>query len=163
MKKLGILISIILILFCCTSCCSNKSIPGPEDASVFLRENRDDIDLIVSHILNQDCKTFLVYNTSEASSAQIDLEKVQIEDGDVVGSIRSLSQKGCYRIYKNIEWNCIEFSMWKRTRGEINCGFLYVLCSDQLPEVQFQTELIPLQEKGWYYYKAEYNKWRVNN
>ena len=36
--------------------------------------------------------------------------------------------------------------------------------SSEMPvAISFLTKLEPMSEDGWYYYEADYNKWRANN
>lgn len=159
MKKGKILSIAAMLCILLSACCVENRSPGPEEIYEYMQKNRDDITVVLSYLLEQDCNSFLVRD--KKGQALMDLKKVQIKDCDVVNSIQALWQSGCSEICKRTDWNCIQFTIWTRSIGEIDCGFLYALCLDELPEVQYQTELIPLQETGWYYYKVEYNKWHT--
>lgn len=161
MKKLRIPCVALMLCIYLSACSWKYSSPGPEEVYGYMQKNRDDITVVLSYLMEQDCESFLV--SSKNGQALMDLQKVQIEDGEVLNSIRSLWKNGCCEICKRTEWNCIQFTIWKRSIDETDCGILYALRLDELPEVQYQTESVPLPEKGWYYYKVEYNKWRAEH
>ena len=47
--------------------------------------------------------------------------------------------------------------------GERRLGIAYVINDIETPIIDFLIELQPLSEQGWYYFEADYNKWRIIN
>ncbi|MCR4672191.1 MAG: hypothetical protein K5637_03000 [Lachnospiraceae bacterium] len=132
--------------------------PSVEDVESFVTENWNDISVVNDYLLELGDRD--AYISDNRGSILIDLDHEKIEDYAVMQSVQSLWKKGCYSIYKNREWNSISYSLWHRTMGGVGCGFEYAIDHTLLPEVQYQTELVPLSEEGWYYYLREYEKWR---
>ena len=132
--------------------------PSVEDVESFVTENWNDISVINDYLLELGDRD--AYISDNDGSILIELHDGKIEDDAVMQSVQSLWKKGCDSIYKNRERNSISYSLWHRTMGGVECGFEYAIDHTLFPEVQYQTEMNPLSEEGWYYYLSEYEKWR---
>lgn len=64
--------------------------------------------------------------------------------------------------YKEIrkEANTVRFVRWTRVGG-FEAGLCYV--PDGSPKIEYLTIYKALSMRGWYYYEADYNQWRVDN
>lgn len=155
-------ILVFLFVALCASCSHLKSRPpSAETMDRFVIQNTKDLSNVVDYLLNYDANSVNI--SSSDGSALSDFERVVITDEPVLASVRTLWQNGCINITKDVERNEIIFMIWKRSMDEADCGIVFALNNEVQPEVQFQTELIPLSENGWYYYLAEYNKWRASS
>lgn len=150
---------LIPISIACSGCFLSAPLPDSSDAVSFLHKHENELKEVVEYLRGLDCKTY--YIRSADGSALADLEHVRIEEGAVVESVKALFGDGCIDIYMSTERNSIQFVLWTRTRGEVDCGLLYALDPGDPPEAQYMTGLVPLEEDPWYFYRAEYNKWRV--
>lgn len=158
-KRSGkILVTLILVVVHCASCSSAILPPNSSNVESFFRNHEKELQILTKYIAEQDCETFYIFQTDGTATA--DLKHIKIKNDAVLQSIESIISDGCIDIYKDTTKNSIQFILWKRTRDEADCGLLYALTSEKAPKAEFQTEIAPLSEDGWYYYLAEYNKWR---
>ncbi len=162
--KYYILWFMILLLFAivCSGCSfSNyKSTFEFEAAESFFEEHETDLQILADYLKNQEYKT--IYINKSNGTALADLESINIEDESVIFSIEHIMQDGCKSISKNTDRNCVQFILWSRNRDEADGGLLFSLNGREAPKAQFQTEQMLINQDGWYYYLAEYNKWRIN-
>ena len=161
MKKLIVIFSLLalellLLTFLVTY---EKKPPSVEDVDSFVAENWSDISTVNDYLLDLGARD--AYITRSNGSILIDLDRLKIEDDAVMKAVRSLWKNGCKGIDMHIERNAISYTIWTRLSSQAACGFEYAIDHSLIPEAQYQTELVPLSEDGWYYYLAEYEKWRV--
>ena len=100
----------------------------------------------------------------------------KIDNEEIIDAIRQLKKHGYSSISKRA--NVISFVRW--TGFDVSKGVAYSVDgveqnygidpkihpygSPEMPvAITFLTKLEPMSEDGWYYYEADYNKWRVNN
>ncbi len=138
--------------------------PSVEKMDEFVTEHKQEIDMINTYLLELESEN--VHVISKEGSVLIDVGQLEIErqviDNDAVReAVRFLWRSGCIGISKNTRSNAIVYKMWKRTYDEAVGGSVYAIDPSLSPEAQFQTELTPLSSEGWYYFLAEYNKWRL--
>ena len=156
MKKLIATVFLLALPIILLSC--GMSPPSAKDMESFVNENWNDISLVNEYLLGLGDRNAII--SDDDGSILIALVDQSIEDDAVRGAIRALWKSGCIGITKYNEDNAITYTIWKRTFDEADCGIVYAIDHTLRPEVQFQTELVPLSGEGWYYYLAEYNKWR---
>ena len=159
MKKLIAMI-VILVLTLIPESCLRRPLSA-NDVESFMSKNWDDIVLINDYLLEVGGRDALVWDSD--GTILIDLADQRIEEVEIKKAIQVLWSDGCFRISKQDDDNAIIYSIWKRYIGDIDCGFVYAIDHTRSPKVQYLTKLIPLSEEGWYYYLAEYEKWRVLN
>ena len=160
MKKRIIYVSILLLALLLESCGRyGFDPPREEEIESFVTEHFDEISIINNYLL--ELGNIDVSISNGKGSVYIGREEKKIEDTTTKDIVRWLWRNGCKKIYKDCKNNAVVYKMWKRTYDEADCGFVYAIDSGKLPEAEFQTELIPLSEEGWYYYLAEYNEWRI--
>ena len=150
MKKLAAVIIVLVLTLIPESCLRQP--PNVEEVESFMNKNWESIVLVNNYLLKLGNKNYIaLFNHS-----------LQIEDKeeDVIIAIRSLERGGCYAVSKSVEDNSIHYEMWRRTIGEVDCGFVYAIDHTRPPEIQYQTKLVPLSIEGWYYYVASYVEWR---
>ena len=135
--------------------------PKTSDVEAFYQIHKKELKILTDYLTEQNYVS--VYIDSSDGGAWAEFNTIKIEDNDVIKSIESILRDGCKQIYMSTDRNSIEFLLWTRTRDEAAGGLLYALDPKKEPEVQFQTELVPLNEERWFYYLAEYNKWRIEH
>ena len=87
--------------------------------------------------------------------------RIQLKDKKVSEALNRLFEKEKYYIIsKNA--NTIRFVIW--TRGmDFGSGITYSINKIDYPTIEYLTKLEPLSEDGWYYYEADYSKWRTQH
>lgn len=158
MKKLMATFFLLTFPIILVSC--GMSPPSAEKMESFVAENWNDITLINDYLLELGDRNALI--SDDDGSILITLVDQSIEDNAVREAVLSLWRNGCKGISKRNEKNAITYTIWKRSIGQADCGFVYAIDHTLPPKAQFQTELVPLSEDGWYYYLADYEKWRLN-
>lgn len=150
--------ALLLVLFLCfplTGCGSNNP-PKREAVESHFWDNWPEIQTIVDFMVDSGYEDVYIMDASGEITA--DLEKITLTDETVLEAISALISDGnYYSISKS--GNTIHFVQWWGIK-DINCGVAYSINHTDPPEVQFCTTLTPLIEPGWYYYVADYEKWR---
>ena len=90
------------------------------------------------------------------------LKTVDISDSNADKAIKTLFSAGCYSITKNVEENCISFSIWRRFR-DFYAGVHYSLDGVNAPTEQYLTKQESLGPDRWYYFEEDYNEWRISH
>ena len=163
MKKTILAVILILLLSLILQLCSCGWLifetPNMEETDSFVSKNLKEILLINDYLL--DFGNIDVVIKNKYGDMLIGWKKEEtVENDEVRDAIRSLWKKGCLEIYKDFKNNAIIYQIWRRTIGHVQGGFVYAIDTTMLPDIQFLTELRPLTRDGWYYYNAEYEKWR---
>ncbi len=162
-NALRFFLSVYLIAFSCfvlTGCFSSP--PDVETVETQFKDNYEDIQLVVDFIIGTDYQSIQINTTDGTMWA--DFETVEILDDAVNGAVerllgRSFMDEGKYHfIYKS--GHTIYLPQWSSSQ-DIGCGVAYSINETDLPRIQYCTELMPLIEKGWYYYVDDYNSWRT--
>ena len=160
-KIIALLLMLLVSLELCSGCSYSVSSFGIEEAEGFFFRHETDLMVLVEFLENQDYKQIFISRSD--GTALADLKTITIQNSTVIQSLEAVMGDGCRSISKNADKNSIQFVLWTRTRDEADSGLLFPLTREKDPEAQFQTELIPMNNDGWYYYLAEYNKWRIKH
>ena len=160
MKKL---LFILLIAVFLTGCMKSYNPPSSEDADIFLKDNRDDIDVIVDYLQSIETENDSVFFNFSITKETVfyDFEDHDILSDDVKTSLRYLKSNGCEVISMHKDDNTIYFEIWHRTMGDVGCGIACTLDGQGFPKVQFQTECKPISD-GWFYYYTDYEAYRID-
>lgn len=120
--------------------------------------NANDIQTVVSFLIGLEQNNVYINNADGTIIA--DLEVINILDSSVNKSVDSLLKgQNYYHICKT--GNTIYLLQWKGLH-DIGCGIAYTINGISLPEVEYATLLLPLSNKGWYYYVSDYETWKTN-
>jgi hypothetical protein len=46
--------------------------------------------------------------------------------------------------------------------NDVGCGVACAINDQDLPDIQYVTELLPMENEGWYYYVSDFNQWRLS-
>ena len=90
-----------------------------------------------------------------------DFEYVEVENVDVADSIHSLLRGRCQHISKSTSDNMICFVLWTSLVFDECAGIAMSLDGVNPPKPEFCTELVKINDSGWYYYYSDYETWRV--
>lgn len=162
MKRLRIFLNLIvcfciLICLCLTSCCGVNDPPKFSSVQNDFVYHKDDIQLVLDYLLNCDYEN--IYIMEEKGKVYADFQEYEIDESAVKEAVKRLVESGDF-VDISKQGGTVIFEMWNGML-DIGCGAAYSIEKNTLPEIQFQTELIPLSEAGWYYYVYDYNKWRT--
>lgn len=160
MKKLFFILLIVAFM---TGCMKSFNPPSIEDTDSFLKDNRDDIDVIVDYLQSietEDDSVFFNFSITK-DTVFYDFEDHDILSDDVKTSLRHLKSNGCEVISMHKDDNTIYFEIWHRTMGDVGCGIARTLDGQGFPKVQFQTECKPISD-GWFYYNTDYEAYRID-
>ena len=168
MRKLMMMVCLAAMVFLIGSCGARKP-PAAEEIDSFVTEHREEIRTVNDYMLSLESDTAIIDSRNGpvlllTGSYYYDREERTIEDDALREALRVLWKNGCRSIYKEKKYNnLIQYEMWSRAIGQAWCGFVYAIDTERLPKVQYQTELTPLSEEGWYYFFCDYEEWRVTH
>ena len=170
-KVISFLLAAVMLVLCsgCTVLYSDS--PTVESIDNFVTEHYEIITIVADYLLSfdsidyqyifvNDNKSLTLYWSSGRKPGG---ENIKIEDDDVLKSITVLRQKGCTYITKDSRNNAITFEIWARILGEADCCFGCPIDPTKEPQIEYQTEIVPLSKENWYYLFSDYEKWRVQN
>ncbi len=142
-----------LILHGCTSI---NTPPSADSVKKTFLANKEDIIIVINYMVESGYTNIHIKDASGIMWA--DFADVKIADASVIAALDNLCET-----YKMISKDgmTIELLQWTGVR-DIGCGLCYSLFPSNLPEVQHATEMVKITESGWYYYVADYEKWRIN-
>lgn len=148
------------MILSCTGCQLKRDMLDAASAQDRFDRNRESIALVTDYLLS--LKNPDVWVNGPNGTYFSDFEWHSIEDGKVCEAIETLWENGISNIYKNTEANSVSFEMW-RSFQEIDCGVAFSIDGINSPSVEFMTQVESLTERGWYYYVADYNQWRIEH
>jgi len=128
----------------------NIDTAGKDNAEKYFNKDKEDIILITDYLVNSSSKSISIYDT----------DIITIKDEEVKEAFYRLFEKKYYAINKNN--NTIEFMIWSRGM-DFGSGITYSINKIDYPSIEYLTKLEPLSEEGWYYYEADYSKWRIQH
>lgn len=137
-------------------CTQIESPPSIESVQNHYQEHREDIQIIINIFTASNYEHISIRNNDGTMLA--DLNIVSIDDKEVFSAVDSLLANGAYHhIIKNE--NTIYLLQWKGIR-DIGCGIAYSINRVDNPQIEFETQLVPLSDDGWFYYVSDYNTWQ---
>ena len=151
--RLAIVIVLIVFLIIIPGC-SNREPPSVESAEEYFQENRNDILLIVSYLIEQENAVHIDYDGNNFK-AMYNLE-VPDEIKSAIKGIRC-NQRICVEKLEDT----IYFRTWIPPMSDISSGIAFSIDGDETLDIQYVTTQIPMSESGWYYYVCDFNTWRV--
>jgi hypothetical protein len=152
----GVIAILILFITLLNGCFLRSKPPDVRSVEEQIQENYSDIQSIVRFMIERGYDDVYISDTNGTMLS--DLTRVTIADEAVYTAITKLISSGEYIHFSKIG-NTIRILQW-RGMQDIGCGIAYSINRIELPKVQYVTELVPLNEDGWYYYVADYNSWR---
>lgn len=134
--------------------------PDRDKVEKYFERDKADFAIITEYIINTGY-SYISINKSNIEKGMMftgaDTRNKKIEDEMVVKALdRLLKKRGYHVIGKND--NTVFFQKWAML--EEDRGIAYSINGEDKPSIEFLTKLEPLSENGWYYYEADYNKWR---
>ena len=155
MKQITIYILCIFVALSLCACLSTKEPPSIGTINNLYFDNKENIDTVVDFMANTEHKTILIDDSCETMYA--DFQTIEIPDHITKNAIKHLIDKGVIiAFYKDHEQ--IQLRVWERP--QIRCWIAYST-NGTVPDVQYATESIAMEEAGWYYVIADYNEWRT--
>lgn len=149
-----IVMTVLLLLALLLSGCSLRSDgPTAEDAKAFLSGYREEIDLVVDYLKELGNDSVLIHK----GKAFYEFEWHDISSENIIASLHRLGAAGCRSIYNDD--NTISFEIWRRTRGDVDCGIACTTDRQGAPKTQYQTRCEEIGD-GWFYYYDDYEEYR---
>lgn len=162
MKKLTILICICLLLSL-SGCILKIPPPSLERVNNVYSEYKEEITTVVNYLINTEYDTVLITDTSGKMSvysyqwSDIYFQDREISDQKTKTAVARLFDQGIVKSFDR-SYGEIQIRIW--TRKEVYCYIAY-RGDGAVPSVEHATEIMPMDEEGWYYVIADYNEWRV--
>lgn len=125
-----------------------------DDIADIYRKNQTELSVIVQYIAENKFDDFYMSDLgSEKFSANG--EKLTLTDENVLKSLRKLKVKHCSVITK--ENNTMAFEFWSNL--DSGSGIAYSMDGAEIYS-QFLVSSKKLNDKGWYYYLDDVNRWK---
>lgn len=146
---------VILIISGLCACCVIEKTPTIESVNTLYSKNKEKIDTVVNFLKNAEYDVIIIREYD--GTMQADFQRIEISDPNARNAIKYLIDEKVVEVFYKDNCN-IEFNIWtrKETRYWIACS-----TDDTVPSVQYATEVIPMDEAGWYYIIDSYSEWRV--
>lgn len=159
MKK-SITLLLVFVLVVSSALFGNSYNTPPDILSVqqVLNDCMGDILLIIDYLHSSGYTS--VYINDDGGTILADSVRITIPDEEVRSVVdRLIGEKRVHFISKKD--NTVILELWEGFGKDIGCGIAYTTTDNKLPDVQFATEILPLEEINWYYYVTDYNAWRA--
>ncbi len=116
---------------------------------------------IVTNFLNEhDAQSIII--SSPDGIMQANFAKCRILDQDVLETLEVLfSLRSDMSIFKSND--SIQFCYWTHWIADIGSYVAYSENQKRDPNIQFATQIIPMESIGWYYVISDYDQWRIEN
>lgn len=141
--------------------CSLSHSPDLESINKLYNSNKEVIDTVVDFMVNAEYDTMIISNLDISDSEgtptmSADFQIVDIADPNVQNAVDYLINNDIViQFYKSD--GDIELLIWGE-RG-VRC-YIARSFESAVPSVQYATEIISMDEEGWYFVIADYNIWR---
>lgn len=140
-----------------------------ERAQKVFDQHRDELELIRDYLLDLNLDASFSYNGGKDETVLLTLVdkqsqrvmQMEIKNESVQDAYKSLYKAGNGLCLISHKGTTVRFDIWSGST-EITAGIAYVSDGTQ-PNVPYLTESHPLNEPNWYFYKSDYNLWRVLN
>ena len=138
----------------------------PSVAYVERRFNKyyNDIQIVVAFMISSEYETVIIDSDERTGLKSTDgyhYENIALAlDSEIEEAVNRLLD-GKYKGMSKYN-NTISLLQWCRF-NDVGCGVAYAINNEDLPDIQYATELIPLEKEGWFYYVDDFNQWRLEN
>lgn len=133
-----------------------NSPPSLDEVQLFFDNNREDILLIASFLIDSGYDN--IYISDSSAQVKADFVDLAISDDRVCNAIDHLLKGGTFSEISKLG-GTISFLQWKGPR-DIGCGVIYSTNIEKSIDNEWLTELSPLSDTHWFYYVSDYNAWR---
>ena len=154
MERMRICFLCVIIILSLCACCVIGKTPTIESVNKLYADYKEEIDTVVSFLASAEYSVIIISDSSGTMIA--DLQKIDIPDPNLRKTINHLIDNEIVKkFYKKND--SIELNIWnhKETRYWMACS-----TDDTVPSVQYATEVVPMDEAGWYFVIASYSEWR---
>ena len=152
--------SIVLpMIFLFSGCTLHNAAPSAKDATDFLNQNRNEIDVVVDYLT--EIESGIICINDDDGMIFYNYEYHKILSNDLLSCINCLWRAGCKKISKeNVQGTVtISFEIWSRTMGDADCGIACTVDGQGKPITEFQISCEPIDET-WFYYFDDYEEYR---
>ena len=113
----------------------------------------------VDYIYAEDGKMGMWYVNNKGSEGDEYIGEMPIDNEDIVKELTEMFRKHKYQVIDK-DGNTIYIQMWSNL--DAGSGIAYTVDGVK-PQIQFLTKLEKLDKENWYYYEADFNKWKQEN
>ena len=147
------IVAIFIVLACCTGIfggCALVDPPTVQDVDKIFQENYDDFMIINNFVASSQYRDIRIDDCS--GKMRVNSEEIRIDNDLVNAALKRLMMRN---ILKSADrsGHTIKYQFWTRF-NDAGCGLAFSNADGFKPTIMYLTELIPLQNKGWYYYGA---------
>ena len=163
-RRMIICVLVAAIMLVSLSGCSIMEPPSRAKVERRFNKHYTDIQIVVDFMISSEYET-IIMDSDERTGLQCTdgyhYESIALAlDSEIEEAVDRLLDGKYEKISKSN--NTIRLVQWRRF-NDVGCGVAYAINSQGLPEVQYVTELIPMETEGWYYYVSDFNQWRLEN
>lgn len=159
------IISYFLTIIVCLVSFSGCSIMEPHKKikfeAIFL-ECYEDIETVVDFMIISEYETIIINAESRTGLYSKDGYHYESEelvlDTKMETAVNRLLKVGFKQIVKSGNTIQLGQAHWLFS---IDHGVACAINGQDLPDIDYVTELIPTEKEGWYYYVADFNQWRL--
>jgi len=164
------LLTIILCFALLSSCGSHyfdSKQASESKAQSFLNSNIESAELLYEYFLSLDCYSISIYLDEYKATVlysyngyKLSREDIEIKDKDLKRAIRSLYFAGAEAFHA--EEHGFHITVWT-SLADFGAGIVYNESDSEAQagmQIQFLTKLKELEQKGYFYYESDYNKYR---
>lgn len=157
----------VVLLLASLSGCWIMEPPGIVKVEKVFRRCYDDIQIVVDFMISSEYEEYeIIRIDSEGCIGLLNTDGYHMESVELV--LDQETEEAVKRLldseyeYINKVQDTILLQQW-HWMTDVGCGVAYAIDHQDLPEVQYVTELIPMETEGWYYYVDDYNQWCLEN
>ena len=162
MKKFSLLICICLLLSL-SGCFFKIPPPSLNKVNKVFSEHVIDIKTVVEYIREAEYDQAFISDSNKIMHvysyywSDIHFKEKDISDIEIQDAIQRLFDQEIVQFIMKTG-SQVEITIW--SRKEVSC---YIVCTSNgiAPSVEYATEIMPMEEDGWYYVIADYNEWRI--
>lgn len=155
MKRILVLVLCFMLLLGMSACCFVRKTPDIESVNKLYSDNKEDIDIVVNFLADSEYATIIINDSSGTMSA--DFQRIDIPDVDIRAVINHLIDEEVVEMFYKTDGD-IQVNIYHHKETEYwMARSLY----GTIPSVTYATEIIPMNEEGWYFVIANVTDWKI--
>lgn len=151
-----LVVILLLFSFLVLQLSAVNSPPSLEEVQLVFDDNREDILLVASFLIDSGYDN--IYISDSSGQVKADFADLAISDDRVCHAMDRLLKEGTF-IKISKMGGTISFLQWTGPR-DIGCGIIYSTNIEEGIDQEWWTELAPLSDTHCFYYVSDYNAWR---
>lgn len=171
MKRISVLLLILSVLLCsCGRHIFDGGNASAKNAQSYLNSNQELLEALYSYFLECDCYSMTIYLDEykaillkTTNGYNLQREDVEITDKALKRAIRRLYTSGGESFFANKSG--FHIVLWTRL-ADFGAGIVYNENNSEATahtQIQYLTKLSRINDNGYFYYEADYNKYRAEH